>query len=137
MPDNLDTTIPNSLKALSSFMNEVDRFLAPTDLETKIKKHVSIILEEALSNIINYGYDDDKEHTIDVRMAIGEDEVALRIEDDGKPFNPLTVPRLDKSQPPLERKKGGLGIHLVRNLMRSMTYSWRDGKNIFEIWVKR
>jgi len=129
-------TLKNDLKDLSRLMGEVNAFLKRHALTAKIKNAVCLVLEEALMNIIKYGYDDDTVHAIDVRVEVEKDEVAVRLEDDGKAFNPLTIPRLDRSKPAMERIEDGLGIHLVRNIMRSMSYRREKGKNIFEIWVK-
>lgn len=130
-------SIKNDLKALPEMMADLNTFLEPHALAAKIGNAVNLVLEEALNNIIKYGYEDDADHSIEVRVEIDSADVALRLEDDGKAFNPLTVPRLDRSKPAMERIEDGLGIHLVRRIMRSMSYRRKAGKNIFEIWIKR
>jgi anti-sigma regulatory factor (Ser/Thr protein kinase) len=53
----------------------------------------------------------------------------VAIEDDGIPFNPLEKETPDTDLPLEERKIGGLGIHLVRNLMDKVSYQRRVDKN--------
>jgi anti-sigma regulatory factor (Ser/Thr protein kinase) len=75
-------------------------------------------------------------HLIAVDLEVSERGVHLGVTDDGRPFNPLSVPRLDVDQPLLERLEGGLGIHLVRQMMDSMAYRRKSGHNYFEIWIR-
>jgi serine/threonine-protein kinase RsbW len=46
----------------------------------------------------------------------------MEIEDDGAPFDPLTVPQPDLAAPLATRKIGGLGVHLARGLMNEVVY---------------
>lgn len=131
------TTMANRRNVLPDVLREVNRFLDPHAPTAKIRNAVNLVLEESLMNIIRYGYDDDGSHGIDVLVEVDAAEVRIRLEDEGKAFNPLTVPRPDKSKPAWERIEDGLGIHLVRQMMRSMSYQRTGEKNIFEIWINR
>ncbi len=137
MQSTFSVALKNSLKALTHLMADVNAFLKPHTLTAKVVNAVDLVLEEVLLNIIKYGYEDGAEHTIAVHLQVNSDDVAIRVEDDGRAFNPLTVPRQDRSKPAMERIEDGLGIHLVRNIMRSMSYRRVEDKNIFEIWVNR
>jgi len=137
MQNTFSAALKNDLKALTHLMADVNAFLKPHTLTAKVVNAVNLVLEEALLNIIKYGHEDGAEHAIDVHLQVNSDDVAIRLEDDGRAFNPLTGPRQDRSKPAMERIEDGLGIHLVRNIMRSMSYRRVEDKNIFEIWVKR
>ncbi len=50
--------------------------------------------------------------------------------DDGVPFNPLSAAAPDTNLPLEERDGGGLGIHLVRNLVYEVSYQRRIDKNL-------
>jgi anti-sigma regulatory factor (Ser/Thr protein kinase) len=102
---------------------------------------VELILEEVVTNVINHAFepaepDEGATRLIAVSLDVVGSEAHLRIVDDGRPFNPLSVPRLDVAQPFMERLEGGLGIHLVRRMMNSMAYRRDEGRNIFEIWIR-
>lgn len=86
--------------------------------------------EEVVANIIHYGYDDDDEHEIAVRCVLKPGEVVLRVKDSGRAFNPLDAPPPRIDIPLEERQVGGLGIHLVRNVIDELDYRREDGKNI-------
>ena len=131
----LSLVFTNDLKDLPDILRVVKTFLEPHRLDGRLIYAVDLVLEEAISNIINHGYEDDQSHDIEVRIAVQNKQVAIKLEDDGIKFNPLSVPRFDPSQRALDRLEGGLGIHLVRNMMNSMAYRRENNRNIFEIWI--
>ena len=55
--------------------------------------------------------------------------LSAEVEDDGRPFNPLTAPAPDLTSAVEDRPVGGLGIHLVRSLMEQVDYRRESGKN--------
>ena len=50
-----------------------------------------------------------------------------------RPFNSLELPPPDVSVPLEQRRPGGLGIHLARNLLDGLTYSRIGGRNRLEL----
>jgi anti-sigma regulatory factor (Ser/Thr protein kinase) len=91
---------------------------------------VNVLLDELLSNIISYAYKDDEEHFIDVRVEVVPDRLAVTVSDDGKPFNPFSGNAPDTGLGIEEREVGGLGIHLVRNMVDEVVYNRRTDRNV-------
>ena len=95
----------------------------PPDLIFK----VNLVLDELSVNIVNYGGETSE---IEVCLDADADEVRVEITDDGRPFDPLNDAMEPDLDAPLEdRAIGGLGIHLVREMMDELHYSREDGKN--------
>ena len=88
-----------------------------------------MVLDELLNNIISYAFEDDGVHTIGVRVELSSDRLAITINDDGMPFNPLGKELPNTRLPVEERPIGGLGIHLARNLMDDVSYNRRTDEN--------
>ena len=86
-------------------------------------------LDEALNNIIAYGYEDGAADEIVVTLGYAPPEILLEIEDGGRAFDPLQMPPPDLTAPLQDRKVGGLGIHLIRNLMDDVSYTRTVDKN--------
>lgn len=86
---------------------------------------VLISLEEILLNIIQYS----GARTISLRARATGQRLEVQVEDDGAGFNPLLQPQPSMTAAIDDRSVGGLGIHLVRRLMTSVEYHWRDGRN--------
>jgi anti-sigma regulatory factor (Ser/Thr protein kinase) len=63
-----------------------------------------------------------------VRITARKDAVDIEVIDDGKAFNPLTVPP-PKRSPGRKPRIGGVGIHMVKQLMDRVEYARTDGRN--------
>lgn len=98
-----------------------------------VSHDIRLALEEAISNTIKYGYDDDRVHSIEVRVSLENRRLDLVISDDGRPFNPLDVSDPDLSLPVQSRPQGKLGIFLLRSVMDEVEYARRDEKNILRL----
>ena len=73
----------------------------------------------------------------DVRTSTEEDQcLYIRIMDNGVPFDPTEAAEVDTSLSAEERPIGGLGIHLMRELMDSLNYEREDGLNILTLKKK-
>lgn len=91
---------------------------------------VRLALEEMFSNIVSYGFEDDREHEIVMDIELSADLLTMKIRDDGRPFNPTEYFNPDLEKPLDEREVGGLGIHLVRHVIDEWEYNSEQGKNI-------
>jgi anti-sigma regulatory factor (Ser/Thr protein kinase) len=125
----VETSILNKIRDLARMPELVDRFAAEHRLSPDVVFGINVALDEMLSNIIKYGYADDAIHEIRVRLWVDGPMVVAEIEDDGQPFDPLAAPAVDVDAPAEQRKVGGLGIHIVRNLMSQMDYARIAGRN--------
>ncbi|MEE9122125.1 MAG: ATP-binding protein [Syntrophobacteria bacterium] len=123
------------MKELTHVIQVVNVFLEPRALPSKLVYAVNLILEEILMNIIKYGYDDEEPHEIEVQIEIEKEEVALTVVDDGREFNPLTVPPPDRSKSAMDRIEEGLGLQFVRHMRNAMEYRREEDKNILKIWI--
>jgi anti-sigma regulatory factor (Ser/Thr protein kinase) len=123
------------MKELTHVLQVVNVFLEPRELQSKLVYAVNLILEEILMNIIKYGYDDEESHEIEVQIEVEQEEVALTVIDDGKEFNPLTIPRPDHSKSAMDRLEEGLGLQFVRHMRNAMEYRREENKNMLKIWI--
>ncbi len=89
-----------------------------------------LALEEVVVNVINYAYPEEAIGDIEVVAEASTDRLKFVVIDSGSAFAPTDVPKADISQPVEERRIGGMGILLVRQLMDSVNYERIDGKNI-------
>ena len=118
-------------------MPPVSEFLREQAVSPKAAYAVSLSLEEIVTNIVKYAYDDPDAREIDVGLVVDDRAVVIRIEDDGKQFDPSSFPEPDTSLSIEKRTDGGLGIHLVRKMSESMKYYRENGRNILEILIFR
>jgi serine/threonine-protein kinase RsbW len=99
---------------------------------------IHLAVEEAVVNIINYAYED-SEGDFDITCASHDDgRFTIEISDRGLPFNILSVSPPNMNANITERLIGGLGVHLIKNLMDEVNYRYEGNKNILTltIWNK-
>jgi len=117
-------TIRNDISELEKIVQKLEFIEEKWELSPKIIFNLNLALEELISNIIFYGFDDDEEHEINISFEKEKTLLKILISDEGKEFNPFNVSveeELDKSVE--EREIGGLGIHFVKKLMDSFEYN--------------
>jgi anti-sigma regulatory factor (Ser/Thr protein kinase) len=124
--DLLRISLKNQLGEIQRFQDEFAQFAAEKDIDTSTVRDLHVVFDELLSNIVRYAYLDDEAHQIEVEIDASTGRLKITIVDDGIPFNPLEVDTPDTSLPLEERQIGGLGIHLVINIVDELTYE-RDG----------
>ncbi|MEE8120787.1 MAG: SpoIIE family protein phosphatase, partial [Anaerolineales bacterium] len=122
--------IKNELTEMIAVNEKFETFVEEFDIPQSVAMKFNVIFDELLSNVISYAYDDDDEHDIEVRMERVGKRLTVTITDDGVPFNPLSEEKPDTDLSLEDREIGGLGIHLVRNLVDDVSYQRRIGKNV-------
>ena len=125
--------LKNNLTEIDVLVDGINYFAEKNRIENEVKFDLSIALDEIITNIISYAFDDDSKHNIIVHFTLNNDSLSVRVEDDGKPFNPLDYPTPDTTKPLEEREIGGLGVFFVMELMDSVKYKRKEKKNILTI----
>lgn len=127
----MEFRLKNELEEIQSLAEAIELFGEENGIPAKTLFQINLALDELLTNTISYGYPEGGEHEILVSiLPTGERELRLEIRDDGKAFNPLDTEEPDISQDIDERPIGGLGIHLVRQMMDEIEYIRKDEQNI-------
>jgi len=100
----------------------------------KSSKQLTLVGEELAYNIFSYAYDNTP-GTFSVKILIcpKESKVTMEFRDEGKPFNPLEAPTPELDLHISERKIGGLGIMLSKELTDRQIYRYENGQNVLQI----
>jgi serine/threonine-protein kinase RsbW len=128
---NRHLTIKNQLLELTRLQTTLEDFFAQHDLSAEVAGEMMLVSEELLVNTISYGYQDELEHAIDIKLSIQGDCFSMTLIDDGQAFNPLEQQAPTMGQPAAEVAIGGLGIPLIRALSDQQHYQHSNGQNIF------
>jgi anti-sigma regulatory factor (Ser/Thr protein kinase) len=131
-------TILNSHSGLIQGLEWLGAWLKSHAVKTETDDRAHLVFEEIVTNIIRYGFADNREHAIKVgaRIETGGD-VTLTFDDDGRPFDPRSAPPFSKPEK-LERAPiGGRGLMLVRRAARHLDYRRTDeGRNILSVTLQ-
>ena len=132
---NLNTSviIGNDIAEVEKLAQAVESVCRSCRLPEATMHELLIAVEEVAVNVISYAYGEAGRRSIQADLCCEGSVMVVRISDDGRPFNPLEVAPPDIEADLEERQVGGLGIHLVRRLMSSVSYERQKGRNILTL----
>lgn len=125
--------------SLTELLDTLERLVVAQTKSDALGGEIRLMAEEALTNIMKYGYEESKRPSIlaEVHLAVGADEVTLEIRDGGTLFDPLSQPSPDVDAPLESRKEGGLGIHLLRSFADEVLYRRESDANVLSLKKRR
>ncbi|MEQ9638423.1 MAG: ATP-binding protein [Alphaproteobacteria bacterium] len=126
----LDLRIRNDLGEITGVAETIERFLDEAGADGTVVFKVNLCLDELLTNVISYGFQDGGEHHIDLRLSVDGGVLKIELEDDARAFNPLDMPPPDLESGLEAREVGGLGIHFVRESMDRVAYRRAGDRNL-------
>ena len=129
-----ELTIPALVENLPRVLEFVDRNLEGLGMSPADKMQVDVAVEEIFVNIASYAYIPE-EGPATVRFETTQPPVSVIVSflDRGVPYDPLAKPDPDLDQPLQKRRRGGLGIYMVKQYMDGIEYEYRDGQNILTL----
>ena len=115
----------------------VDEQLEAVECPMLTQTSIDVAVEEVFINIASYAYDTES-GTATVQVTVLQDPLSVEITfiDNGTQYDPLAKEDPDITLPKQKRKKGGLGIFMVKKTMDDVVYEYKDGKNILTIKKK-
>jgi anti-sigma regulatory factor (Ser/Thr protein kinase) len=128
-------TIKNTFPELELLCAEINDIAKDSRFSEQLIFSLNVCLEEMLTNIIKYGYDDKDLHDIEVRLEIANKIITLTIIDDGHAFNPLEADTPDMKSDVQHRQLGGIGIFLTCKMANKVTYERKEDKNFLQIML--
>lgn len=122
--------------ALSPDLSEIARLnawlrdtLAGAPVSDALRGDLQLCLNEAVTNVISYAFDDTPAPELQVALETGPGWVRATVTDNGAPFDPLAAP----PAPPMDgldtARIGGFGIKLLRETASGLAYARADGRN--------
>ena len=128
--NGIEISIVNDVSEIAGVADRIDEFCDAREIGPKITYALNLSIDEVLTNTINYGYDDDEPHRIEIALRKEADRLVVVIEDDSREFDPSgPPPEVDFDATLEDRAVGGLGLFLVHELMDRVDYRRADGRN--------
>jgi anti-sigma regulatory factor (Ser/Thr protein kinase) len=130
-------TMPSSLDGLKEGLNGLGSWLERHKVELETENRARLVFEEIVTNVIRYGFADSGEHAIHAVAEIGDTDLTLHFDDDGRPFDPRTAPAPAPERSLAQASIGGRGLMLVRAAARRIDYEHSGGRNRLTITLPR
>lgn len=94
---------------------------------------IRLAVDEACTNVIKHAYSYDESKVFNVDLEFDNSALLIEITDYGVGFNPsgYEAPNLEKRIK--QKKRGGMGIFLIQNLMDELSYESDSKKNVIRM----
>jgi serine/threonine-protein kinase RsbW len=114
------------LEDLPELLSFVDHECARGGVPQDAAFALRLAAEEAFVNIVRHAYTGGAGP---VRSSLTRDDqgITITFTDEAPPFDPRDVPPPDLDAELADRREGGLGLHLIRQLMDEVHYRYRAG----------
>lgn len=122
-------TIENRIDEIPRLINAACGYAEKEGASEDLLYTIRLSLEEIITNTIKYGYDREEIHTIDVIIEISRERLKIEIIDDANPFDPVDHEYSDNDGDMDDWEIGGLGIHMVRQVVDVVEYHREESEN--------
>ena len=129
-------TLPNDVLEVPQLNVFVDEVCEQVDFDMSTTLKLNLAIEEAVVNVMNYAYPAGEKGDVDIEAMINDEYLVFVISDSGTPFDPTAKAEVDTTLSVEERGIGGLGIHLIRQIMDTINYKRVNGKNVLTLRKK-
>jgi serine/threonine-protein kinase RsbW len=129
--------IPCERTQLGLLLDSIEQSLLEHGIARELRDDMRLIAEEVVCNAIEHGAGGEPaQRRIAVDIARDDDGLHVEFRDNGRPFDPLDQepPELDADV--VDRPIGGLGVHLVRELARSVRYVREEPYNVLHVVLR-
>jgi serine/threonine-protein kinase RsbW len=123
------TSVPSDAAQLPQLTQFLQQFWSAAGLPPAEAMTFELALEEIFMNVVMHGSPEGRVPQVGVSLALSDGTLTLIIEDDGPSFDPLSLQAPDVTASLEDRRVGGLGVYLVRQMMDSVSYQRRGEHN--------
>jgi anti-sigma regulatory factor (Ser/Thr protein kinase) len=107
-----------------------DAFATEHGVPAEVRRSLQVVLDDLLANVVLHGLAGRAGGQAEVEVALAGEALTVRIADNGPPFDPFARAAPDTTLSIEDRQIGGLGIHLVRQMMDEVSYERRGDRNV-------
>ena len=126
-------TLDNDIQQIPQLASFVDTVAEEAGIDFSEAMPLNLALEEAVVNVMQYAYPKGTYGTVTIEALFNKEQLRFIISDAGTPFDPTAKEDVDISLEVVDREIGGLGIHLIRQIMDDISYEYKDGKNVLTL----
>ena len=128
--------LANELSEISRLTDFIEDIGNEFNLTPDVVFNLTLVLEEAVVNVINYAYPKEDHESIYLSAKMKDGSIIFVLSDSGKEFDPTMAPEADVTLSAEDRQIGGLGIFLIRQIMNEVKYERIEGKNVLTLEKK-
>ncbi len=114
--------VPSSTENLAMVRDFVSSIGVQAGFSENEVARLALAVDEACANVIEHAYGQEATHDVTIRAVVDDDALRFEIVDTGKGFDPSHIQQQDVDELIRQRRSGGLGLRLIRNIMDDVQY---------------
>lgn len=124
----MEKKFKRKISSLEEVFNFIHEFSAANGLDESVVFTINLAVEEIFTNMVKYSTENSNDILLDLKMD--KNDLVIHLTDfDVEPFDITKTAEVDTRQTLQERKAGGLGIHLVKQMMDEIDYEYKDRRS--------
>jgi serine/threonine-protein kinase RsbW len=116
----------SSIPTITQFVAEAAR---SARLDEDSVFHCQMAVDEACTNVIEHAYGEENVGNFEISCVVEPGRCTIRIVDQGQPFDPTVVPTPQATTNLDDIRPGGIGLHLMKQLMDEVHFEFEGQKN--------
>lgn len=126
-----------STRHLAKVRGFVEKYAGKFGFDEKTISDIRLAVDEACTNIIKHAYQFDESRDVEIKLGFKNNRIWISLTDQGQTFNPESYSKPDIRKQMKTKKRGGVGVYLIRQLMDDVEYLKRDDINEIRMYKKR
>ncbi len=115
-------SFPSDTRYLAMVRDVARRFAESSGFEKADAQQIGLAVDEATTNVIEHAYGGAGNREIEIHFDPQNDSLQIQILHDGEPIDLSRVPEFDPERFAAERKTGGMGIYIMKQVMDRIDY---------------
>jgi len=125
MEDAVKLTFPSDPRYLGVVRGSIERFAALVGFDEEECRWITLAVHEALTNVIRHAYHNQHDKPVELHLRERDQGMEVLLVDHGTGVKPEQMSGRDLD----DVRPGGLGLHMIREIMNETHYSPLEGRN--------
>lgn len=130
-------TVEASTEHLSEVRDFVAEHAAAFGFNQQEVADIRLAVDEAYTNIIKHAYQNNADETVEIELGYNNTKFWVTLLDTGNTFDVSKYSKPNICQRIKEKKRGGVGVYLIRKLMDDVEYQTEDATNTIRMTKKK
>ena len=125
MEDAVKLTFPSDPRYLGVVRGSIERFAALVGFDEEECRWITLAVHEALTNVIRHAYHNQHDKPVELHLRERDQGMEVLLVDHGTGVKPEQMSGRDLD----DVRPGGLGLHMIREIMNETQYLPLEGRN--------
>ena len=130
-------TVNASTQNLSDIRKFVSKHALKHGFSSEQIADIRLAVDEATTNIIKHAYKNDHNQELTIHLEFDDEKLSVTLTDQGIAFDLKKYKSPDIKKQIEKKRRGGMGIHLMKSLMDEVSYKVKNQKNVLRMSKNR